>query len=251
MATSAKRPMVWYSACTGWGGASESLGGASRACQANGNYYLAMRGWAQHRQHVARAASCVGGGLSTGHWQQSPAPCPEATQLGLSLCVWSLLSRQPSQSPGRVPTGESVRRPFKSTLGFRPPSSCPEGWSPCWFSGQMSWELRFPALLPQAGKPSVSLAPLSSERGYLHSRASPPDSRPPYAGGGPACFASLPIPPVWMRLLYIFSCRTSVRIVFGWFSRLIIPYFSVVTGGGEHSLRLLLHLDWNSFQGDS
>lgn len=46
---------------------------------------------------------------------------------------------------------------------------------------------------------------------------------PPHVSVGPAQFASLPVLPIlgWL-LLYILSYRTSIWLVFTWFSRLIV-----------------------------
>ena len=65
----------------------------------------------------------------------------------------------------------------------------------------------------------------------------------------PACSASLPLLPALMwLLLYILSCRTSVRLDFGQFGMMVILQFScifdVVVGWFQHHEYLDCHLDW-------
>lgn len=65
----------------------------------------------------------------------------------------------------------------------------------------------------------------------------------------PAYFASPPLLPALMWLLLYILSYSSVQLIFGLFSRVIILKFSCnfneVVGGGEHPIAYLLrHLDW-------
>lgn len=64
-------------------------------------------------------------------------------------------------------------------------------------------------------------------RADLHSQDIPFDSLLSHMGVGSAHFVSLLLLPVlrWL-LFYVLSYKTSVYLVFGWFSMLIVWYFS-------------------------
>lgn len=97
-------------------------------------------------------------------------------------------------------------------------------------------------------QPSMELEPLTPQ-GHLHSHDIPPDSQSPHLSVGPACFATPPLLPALIWLLFYILSYSSVRLVFRLFSRVMILKFScslnVVAGGDKHHIAYLLHhLDW-------
>lgn len=87
--------------------------------------------------------------------------------------------------------------------------------------------------------------------GNLCSQDILPSSRRPHTVVGPTCFTSPPLLTVsrWLPFC-ILSYRISVRLLFRWFSRLMVLCYSfnfnVVMGGGKHSIYLPCHPDQNS-----
>lgn len=145
-------------------------GRGKRAHRANGSCGLDMRGRAHAATWRPPVAGCMGGELGPGHWQRPPslAPRPEATHLGLSLCVRASRVAGPPQEP-RVClcTG-----PLRGRLGSCHPASPPRVGVPAGCHGRMG-VLRFPARVPEAGGPgrlALSEGPPHSW-GHLRSRA--------------------------------------------------------------------------------
>lgn len=150
-------------------------------------------------------------------------------------------------SPGCVSSSESVCGPFQKmslfpvafhltqmvriTTDFYS-QICRDSSSRCWNPGLRS--------------PGVDLGPLTPP-GFLCSRDISLNAQLPHADARPAWFASLFLLPVlWWPFLYLFSYRTSIQLVFRWFSRLIVLLlscnFNVVMVEGKHDIYLLCHL---------
>lgn len=140
---------------------------------------------------------------------------------------------------------ESVHGPFKRTPGFLDTFHLtPMHGILADFHRQMLWVLLFLTVMLQAREPGIGLRILAVQSGPL---------QPTYPSRFSTATCLQPLLPVSRGLfLYIFSYNTSVHLVFGWFSKSFILYFScnfnAVIGGSKHSIHQLHYLYQNSLK---
>lgn len=149
-------------------------------------------------------------------------PGLEPTQISLSLYVYgtSCVAILPPESKESV--WEQVCGPLRWYLGSNSPLSHPEIGKPDDFHSQMLWGLPFLALEPWAGS-SVWGWGHSLLQGYLCGQDIPPNVQLLHVSAGTACFMSPPLLLVSMwPLLCVLSYRSSVQLIFRWFSRLTV-----------------------------
>lgn len=148
-------------------------------------------------------------------------PLPESS---ISACEWHTVCWHFKRAPG-IPGN------FHISLGDDD------------YQSQMLYGLCFPALVLHACESGVELRPLNPQRELL-SWDIPLNSQPSHVGVCSAFFLSLSFLPVctWI-VLYIFSNKTSIQIVFSWLFKMIDLYFSynsgLVLGEGECNFYLL------------
>ena len=175
---------------------------------------------AQNRKDGTHLLAVWEDSLTQGHWWLSlqPLSWSHITQF-LPVCLWC--------SPNFCPTtgaqteclkvSESVYGPFKRNA-FRLTEM---NRTLIDFHSQMLWGFLFPALVLQDEELCMGLGPLIPQEN-LWGWDIPSNSQPSHVGVGPDPFSSLPLLPVLTWLLYILRYRTSVQLIFRWFTRLIV-----------------------------
>ena len=116
---------------------------------------------------------------------------------------------------------KSVRKSFKSHLSFPQPSSSARHKTP-WFSKPSIFKgIYLSGVISLAWKPNVGFDPLVPQQGPLWLRYPPADGSSHWRFGFWLFCVSAPPTVIMWPLLYIFSCRKSVLLVFRLFSEML------------------------------